>query len=189
MNLSLLQPTRAAGLGSPDHIDRMAACEYKFYSQFHFEGACMVVGAQRSVVGLAQEKACFRLTKFKPNPKPSFLVNKYGDTSRQSLGTITFKVPLGRELYLTLIKNVVDANIPLFIGLDILRRKKLLINYLSINLECDSLGFTVTLTTKLDHIFSEWPYSSLLYTHSELIRMPLHFLHPKAEKAFDLICR
>lgn len=84
---------------------------------------------------------------------------------------------------------MVYLDIPIIICLDILKSHSLLVNYLDNRLEYRNLKYSRPLTFKRGHVFLEWNHDAILFTRTELTRMQLHFMHPAADRLFELIKR
>lgn len=154
-----------------------------------FAGACLDTGAQRSVCGLAQAESYARNHPGSLTLKPRSLRFRFGHHVIQSMGKVNIRIPQGNNSHLSLSIHVVNLDIPLIIGLDVLKSYHLLINYLANQLEFPSTGTTMPLVYKRGHIFLEWDHQSILFTKAELTRLHLHFMHPAADRLFQLIKR
>lgn len=99
------------------------------------------------------------------------------------------KFPIKKHSHLDFHVEVVDLDIPLIIGLDILRSRKLLVDYVENTLIYCNEKIKRPITYKLGHVFVEWDQSEILFTREELSRLHLHFMHPSASKLFALISR
>ena len=155
-----------------------------------FQGACIDTGAQLSVVGLSQAKAYFnyvsnRFEMKKPQFKKSFT---FGDHKERSIGRIDVLIPISSGDYLAFEADVVNLNIPLLMGLEILDRCKLVIDVCKNELLCPERGWSLPLTRKLGHIYIEWG-TEVLYTTNELQRIHRHFIHAPADRLFSLMKR
>jgi hypothetical protein len=88
----------------------------------HFHGSCVDRGAQRSVIGISQARAYFRFmagdSPFKLQPSSSAF--RFGRDRQESLGTMAIRFPLGEDRFFETLLDVVAANAPLLLGLDLL---------------------------------------------------------------------
>lgn len=154
-----------------------------------FVGACLDTGAQRSVCGLSQARAYDRSQPRSLKLSPQSMRFKFGQQISQSIGTVNIRIPQDEASHITLDIHVVDLDIPLIIGLDVLKAHSLLVNYVENVLEFRELNVRRPLTYKREHVFLEWDQKSILFTREELTRLHLHFMHPAADKLFQLIRR
>lgn len=84
-----------------------------------------------------------------------------------------------------------DADIPLIIGLDLLRRESMLIGYVEDVLFFRKFGLRLPLVYNMGNILLEWADNPEIfhYTRAELQYLHLHFFHPSARKLFHLLKR
>ena len=159
------------------------------YSTKFFEGACADTGAQKSVCGLAQARAycCASKQAFKLHPSPYSY--KFGDGIRASRGMIDVRMRIKEGFYLQFFVDVVDADIPLLLGLDLLD-KHMLVADNTVNLLISKVGrWTVPIVRAHGHMFVKWDVHEVLYTRTELERLHLHFFHPSKQKLLNLLKR
>lgn len=114
---------------------------------------------------------------------------KFGEQVAPGIGEIDIRIPVDDGLHLDLSIDVVALDIPLIIGLDILRGHNLLVNYLDNTIRFCSYGITRPISQKLGHVFLQWDEHRILFTKAELTRLHMHFMHPSASKLFQLIAR
>lgn len=155
----------------------------------NFMGACLDTGAQRSVCGLAQAKAYSRLQPNSLSLKPQHMSFKFGHHIAQSIGIVNIRLPQDEFSHMNLQVHVVKMDIPLIIGLDILKSQSLLVNYVENKLEFRNLNISRPITFKRGHVFLEWDAQRIMFTREELTRLHLHFMHPAANRLFELIKR
>lgn len=91
--------------------------------------------------------------------------------------------------YLPIQADIVDADVPLLIGLDYLDREKLLADNISNQLICKKQGWKLPITRRNGHMFLEWDTKTILFTKFELMRLHRHFFHPSAGKLFNILKR
>jgi hypothetical protein len=99
-----------------------------------FEGACLDSGANKSVCGFAQAKLYARRSQVPLRMAKARIQSKFGDMTLPSIGSIMFKLPKPRGLLRTKV-HVVQADVPLILGLDILDKYKLVLNNVDDQLE------------------------------------------------------
>lgn len=71
-----------------------------------------------------------------------------------------------------------EADNPLMIGLDVLKREELLVDYFTNKRIYNRTQNDRPLRDKHEGTFLEWPPSTILFSTSELRRLHYHFLHP-----------
>lgn len=106
-----------------------------------------------------------------------------------SVGKLSIKFPIDQYNHMDLVIDVVHVDIPLIIGLDILKSQKLLVNYVGNTLVYCNEKTIRPITFKHGHVFVESDQSELLFTREELTILNLHFMHPSASRLFRLISR
>jgi len=109
----------------------------------------------------------------------------------QSL-TVIRNAGIARNLdtsYLPTFADIVDADIPLLLGLDYMDKEKLLADNLKNMLICEENGWTLPITRRKGHMFVEWNIQKILFTNMELHRMHRNFFHPSARKLFNVLKR
>lgn len=146
-------------------------------------------GAEKSVCGLNQAQAYCRMTTQKLNLAPSPYTFKFGDGSRHSLGHMTFRMPSDQNSFISLSIDVVDADIPLLIGLDVLDKANIYVDNVHNRLVHGSGKWFLPLERKRGHLFLPWTTASILFTRKELQKLHEHFFHPSAEKLYNLVKR
>lgn len=159
------------------------------YTQTKFAGACLDTGAQRSVCGLSQAQAYSNEHPGSFSATESNVRFRFGEQVVPAIGLIRIRIPITASLHLDLAVDVVDLDIPLILGLDILRGKGLLVDYINNELKFCNHDLSLPITSKYGHVFLEWDYHTIHFTKTELIRLHTHFMHPSASKLYDLIAR
>lgn len=154
-----------------------------------FKGICVDTGAQRSVVGRNQAKAYCKSAGITFKTKPSAISFKFGDGIFDSLGKIPVRIPTPDGGFLPLEIDVVKANIPMLIGLEVLDQNQLVADNLDNELVSKRGKWSLPITRKNGHLFVEWDFAEILYTKSELRKLHLHFYHPSVNKLYNLIRR
>lgn len=99
------------------------------YSDNKFEGACIDLGAELSVIGLRQYKSYEKETgrKSRPNAHPPTF--KSGDGERRSQGLIHIRIPITNGIHICLSVHVVSPDIPLLLGIEVLQDDKLILDF------------------------------------------------------------
>ena len=84
---------------------------------------------------------------------------------------------------------MINADVPLLLGLDILDREQLVADNVENVLDSRRHGWKLPLTRTNGHLYLTWQLRSTLFTRAELRRMHLHFFHPSARKLFNVLKR
>lgn len=98
------------------------------YNKFQFHGGCLHSGAQRYVCYLSRAIAYDASHPGSLSLRDSATRFNFGETLAKSIGIIKIKFPVDHYTTLDLKIDVVHVDIPLRIGLDILRSRRLLVN-------------------------------------------------------------
>lgn len=106
-----------------------------------------------------------------------------------SMGAMEFRIPLPNNGYLPLHADVVDADVPLLIGLDYLDKEKLVPNNLQNKLICKAQNWELPITRRNGHMFVNWNVNTILFTKYELYRLHRNFFHPSAAKLYNVLKR
>lgn len=162
-----------------DHVSRKRA----------FLGACCDIGAQRTVVGERQAKAYCREMGIKYKPRRSAYSFMFGDGLHASLGTVEFRIPTPDGAFIALQVDVVSADVPLLLGIDVLDREQLVTDNVDNVLRSRRYGWEMPIIRRNGHLYVVWNYSQVVYTRSELKKLHLHFFHPSARKLYNLLKR
>jgi hypothetical protein len=90
----------------------------------NFRGAVIDTGATRSVIGLPEARRYCEQRGVQLELKISARQYKFGDDVRQSIGLMQIQIPTPDSV-LNISVDVVDMDVPLLIGLDVLVRYRL----------------------------------------------------------------
>lgn len=96
----------------------------------------------------------------------------------KSVGLIKIKLPLDEHSHIPLQIHVVDLDIPMIIGQDVIKWHSLLVNYINNQLEYRDMEHFPPMTYKGAHVFLVWDSHSIMFTRGELTRLHQHFMHP-----------
>lgn len=154
-----------------------------------FEGACMDIGAEKTVVGKRQAEAY--LASHNPGVtlgNKSGMVYRFGGGRHPCVGTVAVRIPITDSFMILIEIDVVAINVPLLLGLDFLDRHNMYVNNTTNRLVCVNEGIQVPLVRKMGHIFFEWE-AEILYTFPELQRIHKHFFHANSERLYALMRR
>lgn len=156
-----------------------------------FWGGYLESGAQRTVIGKPQaEKYLDHVaTDCKIMRDGGHKVFKFGHNTHKCIGTIEIRLPIGSSFYVPITANVSLIDVPLLIGIDIMKQLGMVINLSNDRLITNKYNQEVSLKTKMGHLYLEWPLSTTFYTEHELKRIHKHFHHPSSEKLYALMKR
>ena len=155
-----------------------------------WHGACIDSGAQKTVIGLPQAKAYCRYTGTPFRPIRNNNAYRYGVGQKRSLGSIEIRIPTPGNSFLPVRVDVVSADIPLLLGLDLLDKCRMYFNNVR-NLLCfPDINWEIPIARKLGHAYVEWKkLDSILFTRSELLRLHRGFQHPHQDKLLNILKR
>jgi hypothetical protein len=154
-----------------------------------WNGACVDTGAQKTVIGLPQAMSYCRFIGKTFKLQRSNKVYRFGVDKQDSLGSIAIYKPTPAYV-ITLNVDVVRANVPLLIGLDVVDANGLTADAVSNKLKCPKGGWETPLVRKIGHMYLEWSYDgNILFSKSELTNMHRGFYHPSSENLLNLLKR
>jgi Reverse transcriptase (RNA-dependent DNA polymerase) len=149
---------------------------------------CVDTGAPKSVCGRETAvKFCKRI-HIPFDLSPSETVFKFADQTANSLGRllVPLRTPVGiRSLQV----DVVDADIPLLLGLDFMDNMNVTANTLTNRLESRE-GWSLPLTRHGGHVYLEWEQlHATMFSSEQLRKLHRQFFHPSADKLYNLLKR
>ena len=154
-----------------------------------FQGACLDIGAEKSVIGLPQATAYRDFANSPIIPRPTNNIFRFGESCFPSIGTIRIALPSGKNDLKPLTINIVDVDVPFLLGLDELDNSRMYVDNVDNLLRFKDRPFSLPLTRKLGHIYLTWNLSQTLFNRTELRKLHLHFFHPSSSKLFSLVSR
>ena len=154
-----------------------------------FDGICIDTGAQRSVVGLKQAHAYCQLSGVPFKKRPSMTAFRFGDGTFQSLGSIPVRIPTPDGKFISIEMDVVQADVPMLIGLEVLDRERLIPDNVANKLRSLEDGWSLPITRKYGHLYVEWDFPKIWFSKEQIRKLHLQFYHPSADKLFRLIQR
>lgn len=153
-----------------------------------WQGACIDTGAQTTVIVLEQAKAYCRYMGFKFKPNSNSNKYKFEEDQQLSLGAIVIRMPSKGHRIINLKVDVVPADVPFLIGIDVLDQNKMYPNTVENKLYGPELDFDIPLIRKNGHVYLEWSKTErILFTKKELIKPHRNFSHPTADKLLNLL--
>lgn len=99
------------------------------YTSDTYEGACLDSGAEQSVIERKQANAYIKETERKISKVGSRLIFKFGDGEKISQGILTVRVPFPDSRHAAIPAHVLDADIPFLIGMEILHREIMIMDF------------------------------------------------------------
>ena len=152
-----------------------------------WNGACLDTGTQRTIIGLAQAKAYCRFSGNKFKPKPSPIHFRFGNDSQASIRTMNIFIPIPDGYIICEKVDIVRANVPFLIGLDLLDKYHMFIDSVNNMLRSPKLRLDVPPLRKLGQIYLEWDHPSKTHlTEAELVK--LHRGFPIQHQRNSCIC-
>lgn len=157
-----------------------------------FNGACIDSGAQKSVIGNVQaqayiaelgDKNSYNITHHSKNK-----TFRFGDNQHECVGTLNIRMPVSDDVVIQFDAYIVPIDVPLLLGLDVLRKLKLIVSFENGSIQSPKGDWSINLVQKFGHLYIEWP-PSVYYTEAELRRIHRHFYHPSTDKLLALINR
>lgn len=85
-----------------------------------FNGICLESSAERSVVGLQNFQAYMRLRNTTHTLRASNVTFRFGSVSARIYGSLFVQIPLPGNIFLLFRCHVVEAHIPMVMGLDVM---------------------------------------------------------------------
>ena len=110
----------------------------------------------------------------------------FGGKRRASLGYIEVCIPVCDGQALNYRTDIVDAPIPMLLGLDVLDKYAIFANTVTNELIFAREGWSIPLVRKLGHVYLEWQVDAL-YTSTELLKIHRHFYHPHPDRIYNLM--
>lgn len=153
-----------------------------------FEGACVDSGAQRTLIGKRQADlyASFAGTTIRPTKSKKLF--RLGSCLHPACGIISIRLPITKHHFAEIIVEVIEIDIPFLLGLDLLTRFKIVIDFDDKVMRSKIDGTSLPITRKMGHAYIDWT-PSILYTEQELRRIHRHFHHPLPDRLTSLIKR
>lgn len=135
-----------------------------------FQGGCLDIGASRSLIGRRQAEAYHGLIGLPlvliPNSEGQSIF-KFGSDRQRSIGKCCMRIPYANYYAINMKVDVVNVDIPLLIGLDVLDKYYLYCNNVRNELVCEDPVWSHPITRKLGHLYYVWEHD-VMYTMAEL---------------------
>lgn len=155
-----------------------------------FAGACVDSGAQKTVIGADQARSYCALVngQMKRVDGLQKLIYTFGSHQHSGIGQVNILVPISHSFFLSFDADVVDANVPLLLGLDVLTSYRMILNFADDEVTSKADGWRLPLIRKGGHVYLDWTVG-ILYTVPELRKIHRHFYHPHSEKLYAMMRR
>jgi hypothetical protein len=119
-------------------------------------------GLKKPVKGLPLAKAYCRFIGTKFKLKENRNVYRFGMGKQESIGSLKVTLPTPEpHIYLEI--DVVQADLPLLIGLDVLDENGMTAHTQNNFLKCPGRGWKIPLVRKLGHVYLEWEYGNIFF--------------------------
>ncbi len=99
------------------------------------------------------------------------------------------RIPTPNCSFLKIKVNVVPADVPLLLGLDVLDNEKLVANNVQNELQATHHDWSMPLIRKHGHLYLTWNPKLILFTKSEIIKLHRHCKHPTSGKLYEVVKR
>lgn len=114
---------------------------------------------------------------------------RFGDGSFMSLEQLNIRIPTPDGSFLRLSVDVIKADVPLPIGLDVLDVQKLVADEVDNRLYSKRYGWSLPITRHHSHMYLVWDTFKSYFTRAELRRLHNHFWNPSPNKLYNLLKR
>jgi hypothetical protein len=158
-----------------------------------FRGACFDTGAPRSVVGLPQVKQYCLANGTKLILTPSNRRFRFADCVQNSLGTTQIHLPIpGHSTTLSFTVDVVNSDIPLLVGLDVMAENEIIPNPVRRSIDHSNSdpgkSWSIPVDMSDGHMYVKFDPATY-FTEDELRRVHRHFRHPSPGKLYAILKR
>lgn len=153
-----------------------------------FNKACIDTGAQKTVIGKKQAQAYCRSQGMSMRLQKSNTSFRFGNGKHDSLGIITVRIPT-RDDEISLEVDVVQPDVPLLLGLDVLDREQLVPDNVENLLESRLYGWAIPIIRSFGHMYITLDVDKIMFTRTELYKLHRHFHHPSTGKLMALLKR
>lgn len=117
-----------------------------------FGCACLDIGAQRTCIGLEQDRAHFGGNGSKWGLKKSKLSLQFGDKVCRSLSTKIIRIPTSDGSFITVNAEVVKTNMPILIAIGNLDKEGLIIKTMANKVQ-KGKAWSIPITRRGGHIY------------------------------------
>lgn len=162
--------------------------DFDFGTGKKFEGVCVDLGAQQTVIALEQDQIYSKLVSVGINSKKSYRAYKFGDRRACRMGVLVVQILVSDSLFVNVATELVDADVLLLFGVDALNPLQVIICFEQDEIWSKFEGWRVDLVRKLGHFYIVLSIH-LFYTDAELRRINRLLYHPSADRMFEVTIR
>lgn len=170
-------------------MDKKPRGKLLLYPSENFVGACIDSGADKSVMGYEQARDYCTSKDANLDLVASPLRFKFRNSTHRSEGTMEVRIQITGEAYIAVNTDVVRADLPPLIGLEILSGHTLILNFADRSLQQLGQDWKIPMKFSNGHVFLQWPTLHICFPKAELERLNQNFLHPSTGKLFALLRR
>jgi hypothetical protein len=158
--------------------------------KYCWNGACIDIGAQRTVIGLSQARGYCKFLGIPFALSISKRVSVFGVDKWNSLGIFHIRLPTPNGSFIMLEVNVAPTIVPMLLGLDVLDKFGLCADTVHNVIHCTAEDWNLPLVRKLGQVYLEWSATDrILCKKSELQKLHCNFSHPLTQNLFTLLKR
>lgn len=158
-------------------------------SEAKFSGLCVDSGAAVSTVGIPQILLYCERYKVALSLEKERAAFAFGESVHNTCRIITAKLPLPNNSFVQIPVSVVNIDVPIFVGLDILRKHKMILDYDANVLKITNPKWQMTFTFIDYHSYIVPSSRSIFLTRKELEKLHTQFGHPTPERLFQTLRR
>ncbi len=135
-------------------------------------------------MGRRQARAYCKQQQFKFELKPSATRFRFEDVTFSSLGIMEVRIHARIGSFQKCPMDIVSADIPMLLGLNILDRDGLIADNIRNELKSAYHSWLIPIERKFGHLYVIWNSKPILFTRQEPIKLHRHFRHPSPEKLY-----
>ena len=131
-----------------------------------WEGAFLDTGAQKTVFGKHQAQAYCATLGVKFKLKYCNHRFKFGTQIHHAIWQLRIRIPVGPHAMILLLVDIIDANVPLLIGIDVMDRFKFYVHTVTNEVICPHGQWKMPIRRNFGHAYLEWNPSQLIFNIS-----------------------
>jgi hypothetical protein len=158
--------------------------------QRKFRGAVWDTGALKTVIGRVEAQLYAR-QHTRSRPKLSCIERRsfrFGQTVTTSSTVVRILIQIASTV-VAIDAHVVDTDVPLLIGLDVMRKHGFDVMSTERCLSHRPTDSKLSCASGESHIVTRWEPLTTFYARGQVARMHNHLLHPSTQKLYDLLKR
>lgn len=153
----------------------------------YFFGLCMGFGIARSVVGARKEECYRKLRMLSLKVVSSSRTYRIGTSLAKSKGLTKPRLPHPDVLALDFYAEIIEGEIPLLLGLDVMRQNRLILDFNTNVVTGGLFKGSLTISYQRWHALVTPDENYNLNTKHKLTRLQTCFFHPTAKNLFKLL--